>query len=58
MDSIPCMICNRGGHEVSKCPTLVESLRDGFYRGQAEPGGHDHDDDEQLVTATKDIYPL
>ena len=58
MDSYPCMICNHGGHLASKCPALVEPLRDGFYRGQAEPGGHEHDDDEKLVTAAKDILPL
>ena len=52
------MICNHGGHLASKCPALVEPLRDGFYRGQAEPGGHDHDDDEKLVTSAKDILPL
>ena len=43
------MICNHGGHLASKCPALVEPLRDGFYRGQAEPGGHDHDDDDGLM---------
>ena len=52
------MICNHGGHAASKCPALVEPLRDGFYRGQAEPGGHDHDDDEKLVAPAKDILPL
>ncbi len=56
MDSTPCMICNNPGHLVSKCPSLVEDLRDGFYRGQAEPGGHDHDDDDE--SAAKDILPL
>jgi len=46
MESTPCMICNHGGHSVTRCPVLVDPLREGFYRGQAEPGGHDHDDDE------------
>lgn len=39
------MICNGGGHSLERCPALVEPLRDGFYRGQAEQGDHDHDDD-------------
>lgn len=45
MDSTACMICNGGGHSLERCPALVEPLRDGFYRGQAEQGDHDHDDD-------------
>ena len=46
MNSVMCMICGHGGHEVSHCPALIEDLRVGFYRGGGGGGGHVHDDEE------------
>jgi len=49
MDSTACMICGRGGHTVTRCPELVDPLRDGFYRGGGGGGGGGGgDDDEEL----------
>ena len=47
MDAVPCMICNGGGHEVSRCPELLPALRPGFYRGGGGGGGHSHEEEEE-----------
>ena len=46
MNSFPCSICNEAGHKNSRCPTLSESLRTGFYKPSGGRPISDGDDDE------------
>ena len=49
MNSVPCSVCQEGGHSAAKCPTLVEPLKPGFHSGGGGGGGHSHDDDERML---------
>lgn len=43
----PCSQCKENGHSASKCPSLHDVLKEGFYSGGGGGGGHSHDDDEE-----------
>lgn len=43
MNPIPCEICKCGGHTITSCPELIGPLKDGFYSGKHEEGGHDEE---------------
>ena len=43
-----CSHCKENGHSASKCPSLHDVLKEGFYSGGGGGGGgHSHDDDEE-----------
>lgn len=48
-----CRLCGNVGHTPSRCPSLHDVLKDGFYSGGGGGGGHSHDDDESLRTLCK-----
>jgi hypothetical protein len=49
MNSIPCSLCNEGGHPSHKCPMLVSPLKEGFFQPPGgRPASGDDDDDEKL----------
>jgi len=49
MNSIPCSLCNEGGHSSHKCPMLVAPLKEGFFQPPGgRPASGDDDDDEKL----------
>lgn len=37
-----CVLCN-GEHSASKCPTLSDDLKQGFYAGKHDPSENDED---------------
>ena len=41
-----CSHCKENGHSASKCPSLHDVLKEGFYSGGGGGGGHSHDDDD------------
>ena len=43
----PCTLCKENGHLASKCPSLHDVLKEGFYSGGGGGGGHSHDDDDE-----------
>jgi hypothetical protein len=45
-----CIVCSKQ-HEYKVCPELTAPLRDGFFRGGGQGGGHSHDDEESCQTA-------
>ena len=49
MEQHPCTICKEGGHRASKCPALYEPLKEGFYSGGGQGGGHSHDDEDERL---------
>lgn len=51
MNSVPCSVCQEGGHSAAKCPTLVEPLKPGFHSGGGG-GRHSHDDDDERMLLT------
>lgn len=46
MQYTKCHVCAEGGHPSSKCPTLTECLKPGFFTGGGG-AGHSHDDDDE-----------
>ena len=48
----PCSHCKENGHSASKCPSLHDVLKEGFYSGGGGGGGHSHDDEEESVKQT------
>lgn len=57
MNETPCTVCGEGGHHVSKCPSLVAPLKDGFYSPPAGARQASDDDDESLTLLMK-FYQL
>ena len=49
MQSSTCLICKESDHSVTRCPTLVEPLKEGFFTGGPSQGSHSHDDEETLT---------
>ena len=48
--AVPCTHCKEQGHKASKCPTLHEPIKDGFYSGGGGGGGgHSHDEEEEHI---------
>jgi hypothetical protein len=50
MEGIPqtvCYFCSSAGHYVSKCPTLSDPLKEGFYSGGSSGGSHSHDEEDE-----------
>ncbi len=47
--NIQCSICGDAKHNLTRCPTLTEPLKQGFISGGGGGGGgHDHDEDEHV----------
>jgi hypothetical protein len=49
MQSSTCLVCKESDHSVTRCPTLVEPLKEGFFTGGPSQGSHSHEDDESLM---------
>ncbi len=47
-----CSHCKENGHSASKCPSLHDVLKEGFYSGGGGGGGHSHDDDDEHTRVT------
>jgi len=47
MQFAKCHVCADLGHPSSKCPTLIECLKPGFFTGGGPGGGHSHEDDDE-----------
>jgi hypothetical protein len=49
MEGIPpilCSMCKESGHHESRCPSLSEPLKNGFYSGGGYNGGGEGEDDD------------
>jgi hypothetical protein len=53
----PCSHCKENGHSASKCPSLHDVLKEGFYSGGGGGGGHSHDDDDERATNIQKTPP-
>lgn len=53
----PCSHCKENGHSASKCPSLHDVLKEGFYSGGGGGGGHSHDDEEERLTSNQTQPP-
>lgn len=50
MNTIPCSICQEGGHHPRSCPALREPLKPGLF-APSGGGGHSHGDDDEKLRA-------
>jgi hypothetical protein len=50
-----CFVCGKEGHKASKCKSLGVPP-DGFYTGGGGDGGHDHDEEDSLLSSALKLY--